>query len=91
MTLTENAAAAIVRLVTRSRKTGVDGLRIEPAIDSNALEAKLSGAGRSGDSVVERADARVYFDSSLVERLAKKELDVSVNDRTAKFTLRARR
>lgn len=88
LAVTDNAAAAILRLVGRSPDSGVDGLRITTTVGSRAFEAALSAAGPSPEVVIERASARVYFDRSLTERLAGKELDVVVADRTAKFTLR---
>ena len=92
LTLTENAATVIERLVARGAEGGKAGLRIISGQKSRPSDMKIEIATepKRGDEIVELAGARVYLDSDAAAALSSKELDAVVDDNAVNFTVRNR-
>lgn len=86
LTLTDNAATVIGRLVTRADRGSDAGLRIQANDEAaGAMDVQIVATPEAGDDVVEQAGARVYLDSTASESLSSKRLDARVEKDAVNF------
>jgi iron-sulfur cluster assembly protein len=92
LTLTENAATIIQRLVTNADRGEDSGIRITsgPEGRPSGMEVDIAAEPVPGDEIVEQAGVRVFLDTDAAAALAAKELDAVVNDDAVEFKIRTR-
>lgn len=79
LTITENAADVVKKIVDQNVTEGDTGIRISQA-DGGSLALATAVTAQAGDQVVEEQGARVFLDEDAAIALNDQTLDATVGD-----------